>query len=318
MLAMRAIGLIFSATVMVLGAGVVAGQAYPSKPIRIFTGSVGGNNDATSRFIAQGITGPLGQPVIVEPRPSGAAPDIVAKSPPDGYSLMLIGDMVWLGPLLRGQIPPLAELAPISMLGSSPNILVVHPSLPVKSVKEFVALAKAKPGELNYASAGVGGIDHLAGELFKSMTGVKMVWVPFKATPPAMAALLAGEVPLWFANVSLVTALVQAGRLRALAITSGQPSVLAPGVPTLAASGLPGFDLVNTDQMYAPAKTPVAIINQLNREIVRFLRTPAAVEQYLIRGSEVIATTPEEHAATLKSRVTTIAKVIKDAGIKAD
>ena len=131
----------------------------------------------------------------------------MAKAPPDGYSLMLIGDLVWLGPLLRGQTPPLAELAPISMLGSSPNILVVHPSLPVKSVKEFIGLAKARAGELNYASAGVGGIDHLAGELFKSMTGVKMIWVPFKATPPAIAALLSGEVPLWFANVSLVTAL---------------------------------------------------------------------------------------------------------------
>lgn len=318
MLTARSAVSLFLGAMIILCAGGVSGQAYPSKPIHIYTGSPGGNNDGTSRFIAGGISGPLGQQVIVEPRPAGVSPDIVAKAPPDGYSLLLLGDLVWLGPLLQGKPTPLADLAPISMLGSSPNVLVVHPILPVKSAKELIALAKARPGELNYASVGVGGIDHLAGELFKSMAGVNLVRIPYNSTPAAIAAALGGEVPVWFGGVSLVSAHVKSGRLKALAVTSAQPSVLAPGVPTLSATGLPGFDLVNTDQMYAPAKTPAAIITRLNQEVVRFLRTPAAVEQYLIRGSEVIATSPEEHAATLKSRVAVIAKVIKEAGIKAD
>jgi tripartite-type tricarboxylate transporter receptor subunit TctC len=315
---MRSIAWILSATVVAMGAGTAAAQNFPVKPIRIFTGSVGGNNDATSRFIAQGISGPLGQPVIVEPRPVGASPEIVAKSAPDGYSVLLVGDLVWLAPLLRGQSDPMADFAPISMLGNSPNVLVVHPSLPVKSVKEFIALAKSRAGDLNYATAGVGGIDHLGGELFKSMTSTRIVGVPFKTTTSVLTALISGEVQVWFGGASLVTTHMKSGRVKALAVTSEQPSILTPGVPTLAASGLPGFDLVNTDAMYAPAKTPAAVIRRLNDEVVRFLRTPAATEQYLARGSEVVATTPEEHATRLKHRITIIGKVIRDAGIKAD
>ena len=318
MLTARSVASIFLGTTIILAAGGVSGQAYPSKPIHLYTGTAGGNNDTTSRFVAGGISGPLGQQVIVEPRPPGAAPDIVAKAPPDGYSMMLVGDLFWISGLLRGQSDPFAGLAPVSMLGSSPNILVVHPSLPVKSVKELIALAKARPGELNYATGGVGAIEHIMGELFKSMTGTNIVHVTYKGATPTLTAVVSGETHLTILGVSVVSASVKAGRLRALAVTSAQSSVLAAGLPTLAASGLPGYDLVNTDQVYTTAKTPAAVINRLNQEIVRFLRTPAATERYLQRGSEVIATTPEEHAATLKSRVIVITKVIKDAGIKAN
>ena len=303
---------------MIVGAAGVLGQAYPSKPIRLYTGSPGGSNDSAARLIAQGISGPLGQPVVVDNRGQVISVEVAAKSPPDGYSLLLTGDAIWLAPLLRGLSDPMTEYSPISLLGSAPNILVVHSSLPVKSVKELITLAKARPGELNYASAPAGGIDHISGELFKSMTGTNIVWVPFKSSGTALTGLMGGDVQMMFGGVFLVSASVKAGRLKALAVTSAQPSVLAVGLPTMADSGLPGYELVGSDAMYAPAKTPAAIINQVNREVVRFLRTPEAKEQYLSRGAEVIASSPEEHAAKLKSRVTVIGKLIKDAGIKGD
>jgi tripartite-type tricarboxylate transporter receptor subunit TctC len=242
----------------------------------------------------------------------------VARSAPDGYSLLFGSDIIWLGPLLRGQPDVIREFSPLSLLASAPNILVVHPSLPVKSVKELIALAKARPGELNYSSSGAGSTDHIAGELFKNSTGTNIVWIPFKGSGAAAVAVAAGEVQVMFGGVFLVSPYIKSGRLRALAVTSVQPSALAIGLPTIAASGIPGYELVSTDSMYAPANTPPAIINQLNQEIVRFLRTKEAQEKYLALGSEVVASSPEEHAAQIKSRIATIGKLIKDAGIKVE
>ena len=309
----------FSLAILVLGASVASGQNYPIKPIRIYTGSPGGSNDSASRLVASGITGPLGQPVVIENR--GATPlsmESVAKAPPDGYSLIVAGDVMWLGPLLRGQPSEMGNFAPISMMASAPNILAVHPSLPVKSVKDLIALAKARPGELNYSSGSIGGIDHLSAELFKSMTGTKIVQVIFKGAVPAGISLAGGEVQMMFGGVTVTTPHMKSGKVRALAITSPQPSALAAGLPTLAASGLPGFDLVGLDCIYTTAKTPAAIVNRLNQEVVRFLKTKEAQEKYLNLGAEVIASSPEEHAATLNSRITVIGKVIKDAGIKVE
>ena len=167
----------------------------------------------------------------------------MATAPPDGYSLVLGGDIIWLGPLLRGEPSQLGDFAAISMLASAPNILVVHPSLPVKSVKDLIALAKARPGELNYGSGGLGGIDHLAPEIFKSTLGVKMEQVLFKGSTAAALAVATGEVQVMFPGVTVIEPHIQAGRVRALAVTSAQPSALVAGLPTLAASGLPGFDL---------------------------------------------------------------------------
>ena len=204
------------------------------------------------------------------------------------------------------------------MLASAPNILSVHPSLPVKSVKELIALAKARPGELNYSSGPAGGIDHIAGELFKNLTGVKTVWVPFKGGVAAIVAVASGEVQLTFGSVGATAPLIKSGKLKPLAITSAQPSALSADLPTMAASGVPGFEIVSTDAIYAPAKTPAAIVNQLNQEILRILRTKDVQERYLALGAEVIASSPEEHIAKLKSRIVTIGKVIKVAGIKVD
>ena len=318
MLRTRSVVSIFSIAIMILGASVVSGQNFPNKPIRILTGSAGGGNDAASRLIAGGISGSLGQPVIVENRNSAVlSAEVVANAPPDGYTLLLAGDLLWLGPLLRGQTDAIRDFSPISILLITPNILVVHPSLPVKSVKELIALAKARPGELNYASAPEGSPDHIAGELFKSMTGVNIVNVHYKGSA-TVTAVAGGEVQLMFGGVFLVSAHIKSGRLRALAVTSTHPSALVPGLPTVAASGLPGYEVVSFISMWAPAKTPVAIVNQLNREIVRFLGTTEAKYKYLNLGVEVVASSPEEHAAKIKSRITVIGKLIKDAGIKVD
>ena len=319
MLTPRSVAPIFSIAMMMLGAGLVSGQAYPTKPVRIFTGSAGGSNDAVARLIASGISGPLGQQVIVENRGSNtiSAP-IVAQSPPDGYTLLSAGDLIWLGPLLRGNPDAIRDFSPISVMASAPNVLVVHPSLPVKSVKELIALAKASPGELNYASTATGSGNHLSAELFKSLTGVNMVRIPFKGGTPSLIGVVAGEAHLAFLGVFLVSPQVKAGRLRALAVTSAQPSALISGLPTLAAAGVPGFELVGIDAMYAPANTPASIIKRLNQEIVRFLNTTEAKQKYLALGGEVVASSPEEHQAFLNSRTSIIGKLIRDAGIKVD
>ena len=311
-------GSIFAVAVMFLGASVVFGQDYPSKPIRIYTGSSGGSNDAASRLIASGITGPLGQPIVIENRGSSAVSAItVAAAAPDGYSLLLGGDLIWLNPLLTGQPDALTVFAPISMLASAPNIVAVHPSLPVKSVKELIALAKARPGELNYASTATGGIDHIIPELFKSMTGTRIIRVAYKGSGNATRGLAGGEVHMYFGGVEVTAPFVKAGKIKALAVTSEQPSKLAVGLPTLSESGLPGFDLVGTDALYTTIGTPAPIINRLSQEIVRFLNTKDAQEKYFALGAEVMASTPEQHVKILKSRINVIGKLIKDAGITA-
>ena len=314
----RSMVLIFSLAVIVLGASVGHTQNYPGKPIRIYTGNAGGGNDAAARLIAQGISGPLGQPVIVENRGGVISVPIVAQAPPDGYSLLFGGDLLWLGPLLQGQSDPIRDFSPISMLASAPFVFVVHPSLPVKSVRDLIALAKARPGQLNYATSGSGGIDHLGMELFRSMTGIDIVRVNYKSGSQAVVGLLSGEVHMSIRGTVQVSTNIKLGKLKALAVTSAQPSALVVGLPTMAASGLPGYELVGTDAMYAPAKTPAAIINQLNREIVRFVKTPEASEKYLNLGAEIVGSSPEEHIATLKSRIAIMGKLIRDAGIKAE
>ena len=320
MLAIRSAVSILSSAVMIMGAGVVSGQNYPNKPIRIVTGSIGGGNDTAARLIVQGISGPLGQQVIVENRATIVTAETVAKANPDGYTLLFAGDILWIGPLLRvkrDDLPdPVKDFSPISMLASSPNVVVVHPSSPAKSVKELIALARAKPGQINYGTSTPGGTPHLGGEMFNTMAGVKMTGVPYKGSGDIARALIGNEVHVGFLSAGSVAAHVQSGRLRALAVTSLKPSAMAPGLPTMAESGLPGYELVGIDAMYAPAGTPVAVINRLNREIVRFLRTPEAKEKYLTIGGEVIGSSPQEHAAKIKSSMASMGKVIRDAGIK--
>ncbi|MBI3938727.1 MAG: tripartite tricarboxylate transporter substrate binding protein [Betaproteobacteria bacterium] len=314
---------IFSVATMVLGAEAVRAQSYPNKPIRIVTAEPGGANDLVARIIAHGISGPLGQQVIVENRGGASgiiAAQTVAKAPPDGYTLLLYASPLWIVPLMRSNMPyePLSDFSPITWAASAPNILVVHPSLPVKSVKELIALARARPGELNFAIGGFGASPHLAAELFKALTGVNIVRINYRGGGPAVNDLLAGQVQLMFAAAGSVAPHIKSGRLRALAVTSAQPSALYPGLPTVAASGLPGYESASTYGIFAPAGTPATTINLLNLEIVRALNRADVKERLFGSGIETVGSPPEELTARMKSEMARLGKVIKDAGIRTD
>ena len=302
------------------GTAQAAAPDFPLKPVRIVTSEPGGGLDFASRMIAQGVTGSLGQPVIVENRGGAGgliAIESVVKAQPDGYTLLLYGSTIWLVPFLREHAgyDPVKDLTPVIMATNSPNIVVVTPSLPVHSMKELIALAKAKPGALNYGSGALGASSHLSVELFKSMAGVDIVRVPYKGTGPALIGLAAGQVQVMFGTTGGVP-LIKAGKIRALAVTSPKPSALFPDLPTVADSGLPGYQSGSQTAIFAPAKTPAARINRLNREIAHFLLTPDAKVQMANQGVEPVASTPQELAATMKAEMTRLGKVIKDAGIK--
>jgi tripartite-type tricarboxylate transporter receptor subunit TctC len=307
---------VFSVAALGLSAGASVGQDFPTKAIRIVTSTPGGGSDFAARIIAQGITGPLGQQIIVDNRSGVIGQEMVIKSVPDGYTLIVDGSSLWLGPLVQTLPYEVKDFAPISLLARVPNILVVHPSVPVKSVKELIALAKARPGDLNYASGNAGSSAQLSGELFKSMAGVNIVMVPYKGTGPALTALIGGEVQLMFTTSVSVGSHVKTGRLRALAVTSEQPSALAPGLPTVSASGLPGYNSSSATGILAPAKTPTAIINRLNQEIVRVITSAEIKERFFNNASEIVGSSAEEFAETIKTDISKMGKVIKDAGIR--
>ena len=278
MLNLRFVVETFSIGLMVLEADAASAQGYPGKPIRIITGGIGGGADLITRQISQGIAGPLGQPVVTDNRPSVQATQAVSQASPDGYTVLVSGASVWTLPLSQKAPYDVNDLAPISQITREPAILTVHPSLPAKSVKELIALAKARPGELNYAMGSVGSPTHLAAELFKSLTGVDIVRVAYTGGGPAIAALMRGEVQLSFCDSGPSRPHMKSGRLRTLAVTGAEPSALAPGLPTVAASGVPGYELVGMTAIMAPARTPAPIINRLNQEVVRFLNQPGVKE----------------------------------------
>ncbi len=295
-------------------------QAYPTKPVRIVVTGVGSGGDFAARLIAQGVTATLGQALIVDNRGSGNLPaEIVAKAAPDGYTLCLSAAPLWITPFLRKTAyDPLRDFAPVTLAISSPNILVVHPALPVKSVRDLIALIRAKPGALNYATSGIGASSFLAAELFKSMLRADMVRVNYKSGGLALTELISGQVQLMFANAGSVATHLQSGRLKALAVTSAKPSALMPGLPTIAAGGLPGYELVSVQGIFAPAGTPEAVITRLNREFIPFLRRADTREKFFAAGVEAIGGTPEELATTLKSEMARLGKVIQATGIVLD
>ena len=306
-----------------MAAGAAFGQNYPTKPIRLVTAESGGGNDLSARLIVQGLGGSLGQPMIVDNRGGAGgiiAAEIVAKAQPDGYTLLLYANNIWIIPLLNSSAPfdVLRDFAPITWAAKSPNILVVHPGLPVKSVSELISYAKARPGELNYGSGGTGSSTHLSVELLKSMTGINVVRVPFKGNGPAMNAMIAGEVHMMIATAGSVAPHLKSTRLRALAVTSPQPSPLAPGLPAMAASGLPGYESMQIYGVFAPSKVPAAIVKRLNEEMVRVLGRADIREKFLASGVEPVGGTPQQLAATIKSEIARIGKVIKDAGIRGE
>jgi tripartite-type tricarboxylate transporter receptor subunit TctC len=295
-------------------------QQYPVRPIRMLAPEPGGGNEIAGRTIAQALTEGLGQAVVVENRgaASGAiAGEILARAAPDGYTVLYYGSTIWLLPFLRNQVPfdPLRDFAPVSLATRAPFFLFVHPSVPARDLKELLALARASPGKLNYGSAGSGAATHLAGELFKTVAGVEIVRVAYKGSGPAANALLAGEVQMMFVSGVVGLPHVRSGKLRALAIASAKPSPLAPEVPTMAAAGLPGYEASSMSGMFAPAKTPRAIVNRLSAEIVKALQRDDVKERFLQAGTDAVGSTPEEFAAVIRADMAKWSKVIKAAGI---
>lgn len=306
---------------MFFGASMVFGQSYPVKPLRIVTGAPGSTAEFAARATALGISGPLGQPVVVDPRAAGGGTvfaEVVAKALPDGYTLLVIGSSFWIGPLFRkAPYDAIRDFAPIAILADSPNILVVHPSLPITSVRDLIDLAKAKPGTLNYSTSGIGASPHLAAELFKAMTGVDIVHIPFKGAGASMIGVMGAQVQLSFASVASAATHISAGKLKALAVTGARPSALFPDLPTVTAT-VPGYEVIGPIGFFAPSKTPAAIIGRLNREVVTVLHQPDVKQRFLNIGVETVGSTPEQLAATLKSETIKWARVIKDAGIRLD
>jgi tripartite-type tricarboxylate transporter receptor subunit TctC len=294
-------------------------SAFPSRPIRVVTSDAGGGGDVIGRLIAQGVSAQLGQRMFIDNRGGGVvAGEIVARAQPDGYTLIYYGSTFWILPLMRKNVPydTVRDFAPITLAVTSPNVLVVHPSVPARSVKELIALARARPGELNYASAASGTIPHMAAELFKSMARVNIVRIVYKGTGAALNELIGGQTQLMFATAPSAAPHVKSGRLRALGMTTPKPSAAFPGVPTISAAGLPGFEAVQASGMFAPARTPPAIVSRLNQEIVRALNEPGVKDKLASLGVEAVGSTPEEFAAHIKSEMARMGKVIGEAGIR--
>lgn len=319
MLKSRVVILMFAVGAMLLGAGGVSGQDYPNKPLRMITGAAGGGADFLTRLAAQEISGPLGQRVIVENR--GGSPVVVLqpllKAPADGYTLLMFCDCFWILPFMQ-DVPydAVKDLAPISRGTTMSNIVTVHSSVPVKSVKELIALAKAKPGGLSYGYGAAGSSLQMAPELFNAMAGVKIVPVAYKGAAAMTTALLSGEVNVAFPSAASMIPHIKSDKIRPLAVTSLKRSPLFPELPTLADSGLSGFEAGSVFAFFAKAGTSPAIIKRLNQEIVRVLERPDIKEKLAKLGLESGGSTPEQLAAFVKADMAKWGKVIKDAGLR--
>lgn len=301
--------------------GSLMAQGYPQKPVRIVTAGVGGASDFVSRVVAHAISGPLGQQVIVDNRPSGVIPgEVVAKASPDGYTLLVASNGLWAEPLLRASTPydVAKDFVPVCQVGVSPAFLVVHPALPVNSVRELIALAKARPGELNYASGAAGGSDHLAAELFNSMTGVNIVRVGYKSGARRTADLIGGHVQLSFGTGGTVAPYIKSGRLRALATTSLKRSVAFPDLPTISESGVPGYEAVQLLGVFTPARTPAEIVVRLSQVISEAVNQPEAKARLLNSGIEAVASSPEQFQASIAADTAKWRKLVKQVGMHAD
>ena len=304
---------------MVLGPSVAQGQNFPNKPIRIVTSSAGGGGDIAARLIGQGLSGIWGQQVIVDNRGGVLPGQIVAAASPDGYNLLLFSGALWIGPLLqKTPYDPIADFSPITITDRTPCIIVVHPSVAANSVKELIALAKAKPGGLSYGSGTPGAVTHVAGELFKSMTAVNILHVPYKNAPPAIIDLIGGQIQVMFATASSVSQHVKSGKLRGLAVTTARPSELVPGLPTVAASGVPGYEAASINAVFGPAKTSAALVSHLNGAITRVLSQPELKEKFFAMGVETVGSSPVQLAALVKSEMVTLGKIFKDLNIRLD
>ena len=303
-------------------AGHEAAQAFPSRPIRVIVPqSPGGSTDLAARTVTQRLGDTLGQPVVVDNRPGAGSligTDLVAKATPDGHTLLAVAGSFSINPSLHANLPfnPVRDFVPISRICTLPHILVVHPSVPAKSVKELTALAKAKPGQLNVATSGFATSTHMAAELYMYMSGAKMVTVPYKGGAPGTVALLGGQVQVYFATISTAVPHVRSGKLRALAVTSAKRSTAAPEYPTIAEAGVPGYEHASWVGLLAPAGTPPAVIAKLNGEVTRIVQLPEVRDYFLRDGLEPDGNTSKEFTASVRTEVAKWIKVVKAAGIK--
>jgi tripartite-type tricarboxylate transporter receptor subunit TctC len=316
---LRRITLLLSASAL-LNANVLFAQDYPTRTIRIVTTDAGGSSDFFLRPLAQSLSKSLGQPVVVDNRPgSGAIPgEIVSKSPPDGYTLLFFTMNLWITPLLqKTAYDPVADFAPITLATRACSVLVVTPSLPAKSVKDIIALAKARPGDIVYAHGSSGSASHLAGAMFQAITGVKMLNVPYKGSAQALIDVMSGQAQMMFPNAAVVPPHIKSGKLKALAVTTAEPSALFPGLPTVGAT-VPGFAAGTMNGLWAPAKTPEAIVRRLNQDAVRFILAAETKDRLAVAGTEPVGSSPQEFAKTIVAEMARWSKVIKIANIRAE
>ena len=298
-----------------------AAAKYPNRPIRaIVPFAPGGGLDITTRMIAQKLTEKWGQNIVVDTRPGAATivgTEIASKAPADGYTLLMITTTFAINPGLRSKLPydPLKDFTPVTQLNSQPNVIVVAPSFAAKSVKDLIALAKAKPGQLTFASPGAGSAPHLSAEMFQRAAGISMIHVPYKGIPPAVTDVIGGRVTMLFTTTLSAAPHIKAGKLRAVAITSAKRQSSMPDVPTVGET-IPGYRAEAFQGMVAPAGVPQTIVNKLSAEVARIVRLPEVTQRFQLDGAEGVGSTPQEFAAFLKSEMQKWSKVIKDAGIK--
>ena len=321
---MRTPVLIASLALVVSVATAAERGTYPTRPVRILVPqSPGGTTDLTARLIAPHLAERFGQSVIVDNRPGAGSLlgiELAAKAAPDGYTMLVVGPSLTVMPNLHKNVPydPVRDFAPITTLSQYPNVLLVHPALPVNDVKGLIAYAKSRPGELNYASGGPGTGTHLGAELFKTSAGIDMVHVPYKGGGPALNALMAGQVQVYFAALPSTTTLLKAGKLKPLAVTSPKRASAAPELPTIAESGLPGFEQITWNGMLAPARTPRPIVERIQREAHAVISLPTSRERFAVQGADIGGLDPDAFAALIRREVAQWGRVIKQAKIKAD
>ncbi len=300
-------------------------QQYPTKAVRLIVGfPAGGTSDIMARLTGQKLSEAWGQTFIIDNRPGAGGnigTELVAKAAPDGYTLLVSpGSTLTSNPAVYSKVPfdTVRDFAPVTMIAGVPNALVVHPSVPASNVKELIALAKSRPGQLAYASTGAGQSTHLSAELLKTSAGINMIHVPYKGSAPALTDIVAGQVSVMFDNLPSVLPFIKSGRLKPLAVSSAARSRALPEVPTVAESALPGFDVTVWFAVLAPAATPREIVNRLNAEVVKAIKTQDMRERLAQQGAEAIGNTPEDFAAIIKRDLAKWAKVVKDANIKLD
>jgi len=314
-------------TAATLAMGVAAGaahaQTFPSKPLRIIVPfAAGGNSDLTSRMLGEPLNKALGQPVIVDNRPGAGAVigyELAAKAPPDGHTLLIVYPSFIINPSIRRvQYDPLKDFRPVTQLIALPMMIAVHPSLPVRTFKEFIALARARPGEISYASPGVGTIQHVVAELIKQTTKTDITHVPYTGLAIAMPALAGGHITSTLGNVFDVFPFVQSGKVRAIVVTGPARTELLPDTPTMREMGFPEFEAMNWGGFVVPAATPTAAVTRLNNELVRILRTAEIQEKFRVQGQAAVSSTPEQLASLLQSESARYSKIVKAAGIRAE